>query len=121
MRSVDTHRSAKDILEEIRVASTDPNPNHVILPFSVLLVKLSDEENAATRKLVRLTWALFLLLLLLLLIALPPILLPWVEPATRVFVTLIWATYNAVQHGAIDLYSGVSSLVSQSISDVRSN
>lgn len=121
MRNINTHRSAKDILEEIRVASTDPNPNHVILPFSVLLVKLSEQENAATRKLVRLTWALFLLLLFLVLIVLPPLLLPWFEPTVQAITDAVWFCYTTIHDAAIDVYAGVSNLISQSLSDLRSD
>src|SRR4051812_37654730 len=63
MQSIDLHRSPQQLLEELRVASSraieDRNPAHMTVTFAVLLVKLSEQAEYATRRLVRLTWALF--------------------------------------------------------------
>jgi len=77
MQSVDLHRSPQQLLEELRVASSraieDRNPAHMTVTFAVLLVKLSEQADYATRRLVRLTWALFWLIVVLMIIVLPPL------------------------------------------------
>jgi nitrogen fixation/metabolism regulation signal transduction histidine kinase len=121
MRNIDTYRSTRQILEEIEVASTDPNPNHVILPFSVLLVKLSEQENAATRKLVRLTWALFLLILLLLLAVFPPLVLPWIKPVAHTLMTTVSSWFDTALDTVVKFCLNVVNIVSQAVSDLKSN
>jgi len=75
MQSVDLHRSPQQLLEELRVASSraieDRNPAHMTVTFAVLLVKLSEQADYATRRLVRLTWALFWLIVVLMIVVLP--------------------------------------------------
>ena len=77
MQSIDLHRSPQQLLEELRVASSraieDRNPAHMTVTFAVLLVKLSEQAEYATRRLVRLTWALFWLIVVLMIIVLPPL------------------------------------------------
>ena len=77
MQSIDLHRSPQELLEELRVASSraieDRNPAHMTVTFAVLLVKLSEQADYATRRLVRLTWALFWLIVVLMIIVLPPL------------------------------------------------
>ena len=77
MQSIDLHRSSQQILEELRAASSraieDRNPAHMTVTFAVLLVKLSEQADYATRRLVRLTWALFWLIVVLMIIVLPPL------------------------------------------------
>src|SRR3954471_6107573 len=77
MQSIDLHRSSKQLLEELRVASSraieDRNPAHMTVTFAVLLVKLSEQADYATRRLVRLTWALFWLIVVLMVVVLPPL------------------------------------------------
>ena len=77
MQSIDLHRSPKQLLDELRVASSraieDRNPAHMTVTFAVLLVKLSEQADYATRRLVRLTWALFWLIVVLMIIVLPPL------------------------------------------------
>ena len=77
MQSIDLHRSPQQLLDELRVASSraieDRNPAHMTVTFAVLLVKLSEQADYATRRLVRLTWALFWLIVVLMIIVLPPL------------------------------------------------
>ena len=77
MQSIDLHRSPQELLEELRVASSraieDRNPAHMTVTFAVLLVKLSEQADYATRRLVRLTWALFWLIVVLMIVVLPPV------------------------------------------------
>ena len=77
MQSIDLHRSPQQLLEELRVASSraieDRNPAHMTVTFAVLLVKLSEQADYATRRLVRLTWALFWLIVVLMIVVLPPL------------------------------------------------
>jgi len=77
MQSIDLHRSPQQLLDELRVASSraieDRNPAHMTVTFAVLLVKLSEQADYATRRLVRLTWALFWLIIVLMIIVLPPL------------------------------------------------
>ena len=77
MQSIDLHRSPQELLEELRVASSraieDRNPAHMTVTFAVLLVKLSEQADYATRRLVRLTWALFWLIVVLMIVVLPPL------------------------------------------------
>ena len=77
MQSIDLHRSPKQLLDELRVASSraieDRNPAHMTVTFAVLLVKLSEQADYATRRLVRLTWTLFWLIVVLMIVVLPPL------------------------------------------------
>jgi hypothetical protein len=77
MQSIDLHRSSRQLLEELRVASSraieDRNPAHMTVTFAVLLVKLSEQADGATRRIVRLTWVLFWLTVILMIIVLPPV------------------------------------------------
>ena len=77
MQSIDLHRSPQQLLDELRVASSraieDRNPAHMTVTFAVLLVKLSEQADYATRRLVRLTWALFWLIVVLMIVVLPPL------------------------------------------------
>jgi hypothetical protein len=77
MISINLHRSSRQLLEELRVASSraieDKNPAHMTVTFAVLLVKLSEQADAATRRLVWLTWVVFLLTVVLAIAVLPPI------------------------------------------------
>ena len=77
MQSIDLHRSSQQLLEDLRVASSraieDRNPAHMTVTFAVLLVKLSEQADYATRRLVRLTWALFWLIVVLMIVVLPPL------------------------------------------------
>ena len=77
MSNIDTYRSKKQILEELRVASSraieDGNVAHMTVTFAVLLVKLSDEVEYATRKVIRLTRMLFWLSILFAIVILPPL------------------------------------------------
>jgi hypothetical protein len=77
MQSIDLHRSSQQLLEELRVASSraieDRNPAHMTVTFAVLLVKLSEQADYATRRLVRLTWVLFWLIVVLMIVVLPPL------------------------------------------------
>ena len=77
MQSIDLHGSPRQLLDELRVASSraieDRNPAHMTVTFAVLLVKLSEQADYATRRLVRLTWALFWLIVVLMIIVLPPL------------------------------------------------
>ena len=74
MQNIDTHRSPTQLLEELRVASSraieDRNPAHMTVTFAVLLVKLSEQADTATRRIVRLTWVIFFLTVLLAIIVL---------------------------------------------------
>jgi hypothetical protein len=76
MQNIDIHRSPTQLLEELRVASSraieDRNPAHMTVTFAVLLVKLSEQVDAATRRIVWLTWVLFLLTVVLVIAVLPP-------------------------------------------------
>jgi hypothetical protein len=94
MRNIDFRRSPTQILEEIRVAATDPDPAHLTVAFAVLLVRLSEQANATTRKLVRLTWVLFWLIVLLLLLVLPPIVTPWVVEASAAVSDVMVSLYD---------------------------
>jgi hypothetical protein len=75
--NIDTYRSTKQILEELRVASSqaieDGNVAHMAVTFAVLLVKISEEQAYATRKIIRLTRVLFWLTLIIMIILLPPL------------------------------------------------
>ena len=77
MQSIDLHRSPQQLLDELRVASSraieDRNPAHMTVTFAVLLVKLSEQADYATRRFVRLTWALFWLSVVLMIVVLPPL------------------------------------------------
>jgi hypothetical protein len=77
MHNIDTHRSKRQILEELQVAATraseDHDISHMTLIFAVLLVKLSDQAEQATRNLIWLRRLLFLLVILLTIMILPPI------------------------------------------------
>jgi hypothetical protein len=76
MQSIDIHRSHRQLLEELRVASSraieDQNPAYMTVTFAVLLVKLSEQADIATRRIVRLTWVLVLLTIVLIIAVLPP-------------------------------------------------
>ena len=60
--NIDTYRSTKQILEELRVASSqaieDSNVAHMAVIFAVLLIKISEEQAYSTRKIIRLQSAL---------------------------------------------------------------
>src|SRR3954447_7686384 len=77
MHNIDTYRSKKQILEELQVAATrasqDHDISHMTLAFAVLLVKLSDQAEEATKNLIWLRRLLFLLVILLTIMILPPI------------------------------------------------
>src|SRR3954468_10669204 len=77
MHNIDTYRSKKQILEELQVAASraaeDGNIAHMTLTFAVLLVKLSDQAEEATRNIVQLRRTLLLLVILLMIIVLPPL------------------------------------------------
>ena len=77
MFNIDTYRSKKQILEELRVASSraieDGNVAHMTVTFAVLLVKLSDDVEYAARKVIRLTRMLFWLSILFTIVILPPL------------------------------------------------
>ena len=75
--NIDTYRSTKQILEELRVASSqaieDGNVAHMAVTFAVLLVKISEEQAYATKKIIRLARVLFWLTLIIMIILLPPL------------------------------------------------
>jgi hypothetical protein len=77
VQSIDIHRSHRQLLEELRVASSraieDGNPSHMTVTFAVLLVKLSEQADAATRRIARLTWVIFFLTVILAVFVLPPV------------------------------------------------
>ena len=77
MHNIDPYRSKKQILEELQVAASraaeDGNIAHMTLTFAVLLVKLSDQAEEATRNLIWLRRLLFLLVILLAIMILPPV------------------------------------------------
>ena len=116
MRNIDFRRSPQEILEEIRVAATDPDPAHLTVAFAVLLVRLSEQANATTRKLVRLTWVLFWLIVLLLVLVLPPIVTPWAEQLITAASDITVSLY----HGGWDLIAILSTRLSHLVSDVIS-
>jgi len=76
MQSIDIHRSHRQLLEELRVASSraieDQNPAYMTVTFAVRLVKLSEQADVATRRVVRLTWVLVFLTIVLTIAVLPP-------------------------------------------------
>ena len=61
--NIDTYRSTKQILEELRVASSqaieDGNIAHMAVIFAVLLVKISEEQAYSIRRIIRLARVLF--------------------------------------------------------------